>query len=1043
MKSCIKFLAGSALIALLAFTGCSADTEIEKLSQEQMVSKLDENSKSDVFDEVLKSKNADELLEKLSDEQKSKIFDKMLTDEKKTAIFDELLTDEKKDEIYNEKLTETEKASIFDELLKTKTSKDFIVEIITKEGNETLYNEVKSYIKEKLTQTELVALLNEDSKTAIFEAVLAGKNAEALLAKLSDEQKEGLLDKLLTDDKKNEVYKEKLTSDEKLRIFNEILADKRSKETFLSLLTPKETLAIKGGDITDAEKVTIFNDILADKRSKGKVTELLTTTEKTAVFDAMLATKTSKDFIVGILTKEGNEALYDEVKDYITGKLTQAELVALLDDDSKTSVFESQLAEKDADSIFAKLSDEQKSALVGKMLTDEKKNEIYAEKLTDEEKSKIFDKILTDKRTSDTFLELLEPEEKEAVYTEFLTDDKKAEIFGELLNKIRTEKELVEYFTDEEKAAIFDAVLNTKTGAGFVVEIIGKLEEEGNGELYSEIRQFFLDLEATDKTAPGEVTNLKATEAPYAVKLTWTDGRNDANDLYGYLVSWTGVSNSRAVVMLEKNSMMVPQSLKGDKSNGITITDLIGGTKYRFTVQAVDLIGNKSTGVTVEATPKASSVVAQEALAAGTYTIYHLQQKPTGEKNVGDYDLFEKIETPVEANSSLNDLKKDYPGFTAMTVTQNGNAIYVFYDRNLITYIFNTGDEGAFKDGSKSRTVSGLYGAKYRIERPKHNNPTEKELKEWKSGEYSAEKTFDSVDHTFEPVWAEYGTVAPDGFVVVDGVSIEGTEIWRPSSNVFVSGRALEIPLLFVCDHEVTRGEFKAVMGTDPSTAKAYDKDGNELTGDDVLTNPVNYVNWYAAIAYCNKLSIKENLTPCYSVEGVTDWTNLAYSSIPTSSSTSSLRDKWDAATCDFEANGYRLPTNAEFEWLARGGENYTYAGSNNIKDVAWYEDNIDDKKGTREVKQKAPNGYGLYDMSGNVWEWCWDRYTHNSTITRETPATGDDSGKGRLYRGGHFYTSAIWCSVNYRSTYSSNPRPTDSETYLGFRVVRNGTILK
>ena len=226
----------------------------------------------------------------------------------------------------------------------------------------------------------------------------------------------------------------------------------------------------------------------------------------------------------------------------------------------------------------------------------------------------------------------------------------------------------------------------------------------------------------------------------------------------------------------------------------------------------------------------------------------------------------------------------------------------------------------------------------------------------------------------------------PKGFVKVKGTTITGTEEWTPTSNVFVSGRTISIPDMYVCDHEVTRGEFKEVMGTDPSTADAYDKDGNELTGDAVLNNPVNYVNWYDAIAYCNKLSLKENLTPCYSVSGVTDWENLAYSSIPTTSDTN-----WDAAVCDFEAYGYRLPTEAEWEWLARGGENYTYAGSNTVDDVAWYTTNTNDT-GSREVKTKQANGYGLYDMSGNVYEWCYDW---------ADDWYGTSSGSTRVYRGG------------------------------------------
>ncbi len=266
----------------------------------------------------------------------------------------------------------------------------------------------------------------------------------------------------------------------------------------------------------------------------------------------------------------------------------------------------------------------------------------------------------------------------------------------------------------------------------------------------------------------------------------------------------------------------------------------------------------------------------------------------------------------------------------------------------------------------------------------------------------------------------------PEGFVKVAGTTIKGDETWTPSSKVFVSGRSLTIPDLYVCDHEVTRGEYKALMGTDPSTADAHDKDGNKLTGEAVLNNPVNCVNWYAAIAYCNKLSVKEGLTPAYAVSGISDWENLAYSAIPTSNNST-----WNAATCDFTANGYRLPTEAEWEWLARGGQNFTYAGSDTVDDVAWYKSNTN-VNGPRDVKTKAANGYGLYDMSGNVYEWCWD-WWHQSNSS-STDAAGPASGFYRVKRGGCWDGIAYYCTVS-NWHYSE---PYYRLKYLGFRVVRN-----
>ena len=263
----------------------------------------------------------------------------------------------------------------------------------------------------------------------------------------------------------------------------------------------------------------------------------------------------------------------------------------------------------------------------------------------------------------------------------------------------------------------------------------------------------------------------------------------------------------------------------------------------------------------------------------------------------------------------------------------------------------------------------------------------------------------------------------PEVFVKIPAASIAGTESWTPESKVFVNGRKLEIASFYMSDHPVTRGEYKALMGSDPSTARANDKDGNELTVDDaVKNNPVNYINWYDALVYCNTRSMKENLTPCYSISGSTnpdDW-----GSVPTNNN-----GTWNAATCDFEADGYRLPTEAEWEWAARGGENYTYAGSDDIDEVAWYTSNTNDT-GTRDVKTKKANAYGLYDMSGNVWEWCWDRY---GSISSDTPASGSSSGSRRCRRGGSWSLDADGAQVACRGV----DYPSGRYYNYGFRLVR------
>ena len=418
-------------------------------------------------------------------------------------------------------------------------------------------------------------------------------------------------------------------------------------------------------------------------------------------------------------------------------------------------------------------------------------------------------------------------------------------------------------------------------------------------------------------------------------------------------------------------------------------------------------------------------VYSSEISETGLYTVYQIQQEKTGGKSIEDYEIFEVEENrTIEAGTTLEDIKKSYEGFSAKILAQNENAIYVFYDRNTITYTFQTGTEGKFEDGTIEKEVSGLYGTTYT--RPKAPTSADYNFLKWLDSDGSvAPTTFGAENKTFVASWklkGEGGDEIPEGFVLVEGTTITGEESWIPSSNVFVSGRSLTIPDLIVSDHEVTRGEYKAVMGSDPSTASANDKDGNELEGDAVLNNPVNYVNWYDALVYCNKLSMLENLTPCYSIDGSTDPDD--WGEVPTSSNST-----WNAATCNYEAEGYRLPTEAEWEWLARGGENYEYAGSDNVDDVAWYTSNTNDT-GTREVKTKAPNGYGLYDMSGNVYEWCWDWY---GSISDSSAADGATSGSGRVYRGGSWFYFDYFCPVAYRSDFS----PYGRYDCYGFRVVR------
>lgn len=201
---------------------------------------------------------------------------------------------------------------------------------------------------------------------------------------------------------------------------------------------------------------------------------------------------------------------------------------------------------------------------------------------------------------------------------------------------------------------------------------------------------------------------------------------------------------------------------------------------------------------------------------------------------------------------------------------------------------------------------------------------------------------------------------------------------------------------------EVTLEIYSAIMGSNPSIYIG-------------VNTPVDSVSWYDAIYFCNKLSERFGFTPVYSVDGTIDVTKWNY----TPHNDNSIHGN---VTWNKTANGFRLPTDEEWEYAARGGQNYTYSGSNNIDEVGWYSENSDFK--AHPVAQKKANGYGLYDMSGNVSEWCWDVNPYLS-------------GDYRYNRGGNYYDRGYrydgdYCEVSFSSSYEAY----DRSRRIGFRIV-------
>ena len=579
--------------------------------------------------------------------------------------------------------------------------------------------------------------------------------------------------------------------------------------------------------------------------------------------------------------------------------------------------------------------------------------------------------------------------------------------------------------------------------------------------------------ETLDTTAPADVTEPVAAAKNSSVVLTWKDATDE--DIFGYLVSWKAESQGRALVALEKDSLI---AAKGQQ--GCVVTGLTNGTKYTFTVKTMDTSGNTSGGVTVDATPVvvdsketmkiALSVPEAKSNTSVTVTvnvetaaekIVDVVYKKDGSVNAATL-LADSDAKKAEQNSADN--KQWTFEITAADETANGTYTVAALDsdgREEASQI--TIDNFDFTPPARVTSIKGSYSSEDSSINLSWTNPADSDFdhveicfvsndgtsdseKSDVIAESSANKTFSDIDgakayYTYYIASVDKlgnksnevkykvsvnKTVSnvPEGFVKIPAASIKGTETWTPESKVFVRGRELEIASFYMSDHEVTRGEYKTLMGKDPISASAYDKDGNRLTGDDaVKNNPVNYISWYDALVYCNTRSINEGLTPCYTIDGKTDPKD--WGSVPSSNNST-----WNAATCDFTADGYRLPTEAEWEWAARGGENYTYAGSDDIDEVAWYYENTNNT-GTRDVKTKKANAYGLYDMSGNVLEWCWDWY---DSISGDTASTGPASGSDRCPRGGSWSINASLAQVAYRVSSSPDYR---SNIY-GFRLVRN-----
>lgn len=316
------------------------------------------------------------------------------------------------------------------------------------------------------------------------------------------------------------------------------------------------------------------------------------------------------------------------------------------------------------------------------------------------------------------------------------------------------------------------------------------------------------------------------------------------------------------------------------------------------------------------------------------------------------------------------------------------------------------------------------------------------------------------------------GNVPPAGFVFVQGATISGKigdGTGANASSVFIDNRTIEIPDMYVCDHEVTQSEYEQYCKYSGSTPSA-----SYGLGDDY---PVYYVCYLDAIIYCNLRSVAEHLDPVYYavIDGTSDELSLNYTAgtksynvddwlslYPTYGVTKDADGKYSAyssysqtdrrisypnrgITMDKTRNGYRLLTEAEWEYCARGGHGLTetqtyFSGSDTLNDVAWNggnsKDTSDNNYKAHEVKQLDPNGLGIFDMTGNVEEWVYG-WVGDDAITATTPETGyvfnSSYTSSNTAKGGYWNWSDSSCYLNRHGSYN-----TYSGYEVGFRICKN-----
>lgn len=402
--------------------------------------------------------------------------------------------------------------------------------------------------------------------------------------------------------------------------------------------------------------------------------------------------------------------------------------------------------------------------------------------------------------------------------------------------------------------------------------------------------------------------------------------------------------------------------------------------------------------VTANNNSNAWTAVSVDVPAGSNYLRMRLSSKFDGTTKYAHWDYIKVEKTPIPNTAPV------VSNVTASQRTDGSKIVdiyYDLYDANAelcdITFKLSANDGASYDIIPSPANLSGDFGDDLPSGTNKHII--------WNAGAESY-----GLDGSYlYRVYADDGSSPPmpENFILVEGGTFN-----NGTSDVTISS-------FYIDKYELTQAGYQAVMGSNP--ASGYGVGSNY---------PVYYVSWFNAIEYCNRRSIQEGLTPCYSYS--------SYGTNPANwpggwNSTSSNHTN---VSCNWTANGYRLPSEAEWEYAARGGlqtHGYTYSGSNDLNAVGWYWDNWGaTADSAHTVGALAANELGTFDMSGNVWEWVWDIYGSYPSGSQTNP-TGANSGSGRVRRGGSWGNYASSCTVSSRGAYYA----AGSGDVLGFRCVR------